>query len=258
MTFQLEASSDTLDLLQGTLILGDKKFVVTAVFVEPQLPPAHIVMESGASRSGAQTKISIVFDDDPPGNTRGLLRVGLNTAGSLSDDPGLCFLDNKERAISFEVRKGERRAIFSSAPYTILQTGTTAATAVLNFTAANRSELAYLYFPPLPVQIDFVRATRGTNTLEVVLTGFDNTRLVGGDIFFTFYDRNGVSIPAGIYSKVALGDSFTNYFRSSNAGGVFELRTVFPVSGDASAVSSVAVQIANVLASTRTDRTPFQ
>ena len=110
----------------------------------------------------------------------------------------------------------------------------------------------------MAVQIDSIRATRGTNTLEVVLTGFDNTRQVGGDVFFTFYDRNGVSLPAGIYSRVSLADSFTNYFRSSSAGGVFELRTVFPVSGDSSVVSAVEVQIANTVASTKTDRTPFQ
>ena len=253
LTFQVEAASDSLDLLRGTLSLGDKKFDLVAVFGEPILPAARIVIEGDSLKSGSQTKVSVIFDEDPPGNTRG--QLGL--AAQMLDN-GLAFVDNQQRTISFEVRKGERRAIFGSTPYATLQTGTTSGSAIITFSAANRSNQTYVYFSPMAVQIESIRATRGTNTLEVVLTGFDNTRQVGGDVFFTFYDRNGVSLPAGIYSRVPLADSFTNYFRSSSAGGLFELRTVFPVSGDSSVVSAVEVQIANTVASTKTERTPFQ
>ena len=255
-TFQMEASSDMLDLLRGTLIIGGKVFEVSATFTNPILPAGHINYDFNSVKSGAQIPVSIVFDEDPPGNSSGQLRLraGLNS----SDDEGLSFLDNNSRTISFQVRKGERRAMFGTAPYTILQSGTTSAIVNLEFVAANSAANVSLNLAPLPVQIDSVRATRGVNTLEVVMSGFDNTRKVGGELFFTFYDRNGAELPGGVYSKVSLGDSFANYFRSSTAGGMFELRTVFPVSGDSSGVTAVDVRIANTIAATKTERINFQ
>jgi hypothetical protein len=97
-----------------------------------------------------------------------------------------------------------------------------------------------------------VRSAAG---LEIRVTGFDNTRSLGS-LTFTFYDAAGKPIPPGAIRADAAKD-FASYFASSGLGGVFQLRAVFPVNGDASGVVSCEATLSNSAGTTTTQRTFF-
>ena len=251
------AESDTSANRTGTFSIGGKQYPLSAIFLEPVLPPAKFVVEGSSLRSGTQTPISIVFDEDPQANAIGVLSIGVR-ANNPVDDRGLFFLPSGKQSISCEVRKGVRAVQCGSSSVVMLQTGTTSLTGVLNFQLGNRVDTYLFYLAPMGIQIDDARATRTPSKLEVVLSGFDNTRSAGGEVYFTFYDRNGIPLPDGAYSKAALLDQFRQLFAASNAGGLFELKASFPVSGDVTAISAVTVQLANNFAITKTDRIKLQ
>jgi hypothetical protein len=56
---------------------------------------------------------------------------------------------------------------------------------------------------------------------------------------------------------VDLTTNFKAYFDRSQVGGVFGLRAVFPVTGDASLIDSVSIVLTNTAGATRVDRLPF-
>ena len=257
LLLHFEVASDSSANRMGTLSLGGKQYPLSATFLEPVLPAAKFVVEGSSLRSGSQTPISIVFDEDPQANAIGTLSIGVRS-NSAVDDRGLFFLPSGKQSISCEVRKGIRTVQCGSSTVVMLQTGTTSLTGVLNFQLGNRVDTYLFYLAPMGIQIDSARAIRTPSTLEVVLSGFDNTRSAGGEVYFTFYDRNGIPLPDGAYSKAALQDQFRQLFAASNAGGLFELKASFPVTGDATAISAVTVQLANNFAITKTDRIKLQ
>ena len=73
---------------------------------------------------------------------------------------------------------------------------------------------------------------------------------------FTFFDSAGRTIQPGVLRVDASAD-FKRYFQSGAAGGMFALRATFPVSGDATQVAAVEVEITNSAGITRTQRLPF-
>ena len=255
--FRIEATSDAAADRSAMLIVGNRQVALTAKFIDPMLPIGRFVVNSAALRSGNQAAISIVFDQDPPADATGNLSLSLLT-NSLGFDQAIQFLPSGKQSISFEVRKGMRSAQFGSSSSVILQTGTTAWSGTLSFRVANRSDYLPISLAPMGIQIDSARAVRAPSTLEVVISGFDNTRTAGREVFFTFYDRNDVALPEGAYSKGLLQDQFQSLFAQSKAGGIFELKAVFPFTGDPSAISAVSVQMANSIAITKTDRIKLQ
>lgn len=251
------ASSDTTANGTGTLFVGGKQYLLSATFLAPIFSAAKFFVENSSLRSGSQTSISIVLDEDPQANATGMLSIGIRSNNAV-EDRGLFFLPSGKQSISCEVRKGIRTVQCGSSSVLLLQTGTTSLTGVLNFQLGNRVDTYLFYLAPMGIQIDSARVVRTPSTLEVVLSGFDNTRSAGGEVYFTFYDRNGIPLPDGVYSKAALQDQFRQLFASSNAGGLFELKAIFPVTGDATAISAVTVQLANNFAITKTDRIKLQ
>ena len=257
LLLHFEAVSDTSVNRTGMLYIGGKQYPLSATFLEPVLPAAKFVVDNASLRSGSQTAISIVLEEDPQANAIGMLSIGIR-ANNAVEDRGLFFLPSGKQSISCEVRKGIRTVQCGSSSVVMLQTGTTSFTGVLLFQSGNRVDTYLFYLAPMGIQIDSARAMRTPSTLEVVLSGFDNTRSAGGEVYFTFYDRNGIPLPNGAYSKAALQDQFRQLFSTSNAGGLFELKASFPVTGDVTAISAVAVQLANNFAVTKTDRIKLQ
>ena len=96
---------------------------------------------------------------------------------------------------------------------------------------------------------------RTAGGLEIRITGFDNTRSLGA-LAFTFYDAAGNPIAPGAIRTDAAAD-FASYFAGSDLGGVFLLRAVFPVTGDASGVASCEATLTNSAGSAKTQRTFF-
>ena len=60
----------------------------------------------------------------------------------------------------------------------------------------------------------------------------------------------------GRFAPMPLAD-FARYFAASDLGGVFLLRAVFPVTGDATLVASCDATLANSAGSAKTQRTYF-
>ena len=92
-------------------------------------------------------------------------------------------------------------------------------------------------------------------SVELRLTGFDNTRTLS-QLTFTFYDAAGNAIGPGAITSDVTKD-FAQYFKTSDAGGVFLLRAVFPVTGDASRVAAFEASLANSIGLAKTARTVF-
>ena len=160
---------------------------------------------------------------------------------------------NGAREVAFAVAAGSRNITFDGAPEAVLQTGTTAGTLRLEAVTETGSAVETYRFDPAPVTVDTAAARRNGAALEIDLTGFDNTRGVGS-LNFRFFDRAGN--PAGIVTSTP-AEQFKAFFDQSNLGGVFRLRASFPVTGDATMVGSVIVEIANGVGRTDLPRLNF-
>ncbi len=253
LKIRLEAFSENTGPVSGVLKLGTRNIAMEARFFEPPLPQARLVVEPAAIRSGMQAKVYVVFPSDPPADASGTLSLSSDTA-----DQGIVFLPSGKLSIPIEVKKGIRTALLNGASTATLQTGTSAGFIFLNCEVKDQFVHSLLSIPPTAIQIDATRASRSASTLEVVITGFDNTRTVGGGVYFTFYGRDGSPFPDGAYSKGDLATAFKTLFAQSTTGGIFEVKATFPFTGDPAAISGVEVQIANAIASTKTERIKIQ
>ncbi len=106
--------------------------------------------------------------------------------------------------------------------------------------------------------MDTITATRGSNTLIVTLTGFDNTR-TAGTMTFTFYDSSGEFVGQPVPADFT--QAFYNYFFGSAAdfGGMFKITATIPVlTGTTGKISGVQVNLRNSAGETQTKVTRFQ
>ena len=88
----------------------------------------------------------------------------------------------------------------------------------------------------------------------MVVTGFDNTYTIG-PMAFTFYDRAGGVIAAGIQSDFS--SSFRSFYQGKILGSSFLMRITFPVTGDASSVGGLDATLNNSAGSVHTQRIGF-
>ena len=135
------------------------------------------------------------------------------------------------------------------------QTGTTAGTLTFTAQLGGATDRQTVTIPAAPVGITATQAVRSPGSIEVRVTGFDNTRTVGA-LTFTFYDAAGSPVAPGAIRADATAD-FARYFQTSDLGGVFLLRALFPVTGDASGINTFEVQLTNSAGTARTARTAF-
>jgi hypothetical protein len=105
-----------------------------------------------------------------------------------------------------------------------------------------------------PLVVDTAMARRNGNTLEIDVLGFDNTR-TAGSVNFRFFDRAGAALGGVMTADV--GEAFRTHFAQSTLGGVFRFRAAFPVTGDATIVGSVLIEMANAVGRTDLQRLTF-
>jgi hypothetical protein len=174
---------------------------------------------------------------------------------TADNDSGILFPGSGSRTIPFTVKEGEAEARFGDVTQAVFQTGTTAGNIVLTAEVGGFTEQTNVVIGSAAVRFDQSAAARNGNSLEVKLTGFDNTHSVG-EIAFTFYDRSGQPVQPGAI-RVNARDDFKRYFEASTLGGVFALRATFPVAGNAADIQGVEVEFANSHSTTRTPRLKF-
>jgi len=240
----------------GRLVVNGRSFFLTGVAMAPPLPRPAIVLDPATPGSGRQVRVRIRLAEPARTAGEGELRLAFEPAApGWPDDPAIAFLAPAGRVARFSIEAGASEAGFGGREEIVMQTGTTAGRLTLTARLGEHVEQATLALAPLPVQVDSTRVVRSSNGLEVALAGFDNTRSVSR-VVFTFYGADGRVLEPGPIA-VDLASEFRRYFESSALGGMFALRAVFPVTGDAGAAAGVEVELTNSVAATRTSRIGF-
>jgi hypothetical protein len=246
--FGVRFAPDRVGVFRGTLDLDGRVYQIEGLGADAPLPSADLLF--GNAGSGQQAALKILFKSPPRNRGTVLLRLTFLPLAGSQDDPGVMLMPAAQRQSTLTIQAGEL-----SRDVTI-QTGTTAGRIQLRLEESGRllGETS-IDIPPSPVRLSSVQAFRQAGSIEIRISGFDNARTVS-EAAFTFYDKAGQAISTEpVRSKV--GEVFTAYFRESALGGLFQLRAFFPVSGDASALGSVQVEMVNSSGSARSERVSF-
>ncbi len=238
----------------GTLLLDNRSFTLTGVGFDPPLPKPSIAFESPLA-SGTQQRLSVKLAATAESSGMGTVTMDFQPAAGTADDPAIRFTGSGARNLSFNVNEGDQAGAFPAGVDTVFQTGTTAGTIVFRVKLGDYNEQFSFAIGPAAVSVDHTVASRRVNDLDVSITGFDNTR-TAGRFAFTFFDKNGQPVQPGAV-RADWRDMFTNYYRSSKTGGSFTMRATFPVTGDATQIAGVEVEMTNDAGTTRTTRVSF-
>jgi hypothetical protein len=171
-------------------------------------------------------------------------------------DPGVMFLSSTTGSLIFTVTQGDSVGKFAAgAQSTSFQTGTTAGDILFTAQLPGWQAQATATIAPAAIGLDSTQALRTAAGLNVKIDAFDNTR-TASQFTFTFFDSGGKTVSPGAIN-VDLTTNFKAYFDRSQVGGVFGLRAVFPVTGDASLIDSVSIALTNAAGATRVVRLKF-
>jgi len=242
--FSILFTPQTTGLRQGLLRLGDRSYPLLGTGIAPPLPKPTVSVDLKQAASATQGTLIIRFD--APAQTSGTGTAILDFPGP--SDPAISFAAGG-RSVAFPIAQGDTQAVL---PF---QTGTTAG--VLSFTAqvGGWIDQQSVTIGAVPPGVSTIQAMRTAAGLEIRITGFDNTRSIGS-LAFTFYDATGNPIAPGAIRADATKD-FASYFASSGLGGIFQLRAVFPVDGNAAGVASCEATLSNSAGTVTTQRTFF-
>ncbi|MBI3280195.1 MAG: choice-of-anchor D domain-containing protein [Acidobacteria bacterium] len=240
----------------GWLAVDDRAFRLRGTAVDPPLPRPLIVLEPAAYRSGEQGRVRIQLESPAGSAGTGELRLEFRPASPLPDsDIAIQFLASRRRTVPFTVSQGATTARFDAGDFAVFQTGATAGSFVIVAELGGHRSDASFGIAPAAVSAQRVTAARSGANIEVEVAGFDNTRTVSRAAF-VFYDRNGQPVPPGeVQADVAA--EFRRFFDTSDLGGQFSLRAVFPVTGSIADVAAVEIEFANSAGTSRTQRVQF-
>ena len=242
--FKLVFTPQAIGIRQGSITLGDRNYPLLGTGAGPPLPAPTVTLDLKQAASAQQGTMIVRFD--APAQTSGSGTATLDFQGPADSAIGFAA---GGRSVTFPIAPGDLQAVL---PF---QTGTSAG--VLTFTArvggtSDRQSVTITGGPPA---ITAVQGGRSAGAVEIDITGFDNTRSLGA-LSFTFYDAAGKSIAPGTLRTNAASD-FASYFAGSDLGGVFVLRAVFPVTGDARVIAACEATLTNTSGSSSTQRTFF-
>ena len=234
---------------QGELRLDQRRFLLRGSVLEPPLPKPLLTIDWGGEqpRSGLQASVGVRFDPPPRTSGAGTLRIEFRPAPGLKDDSAIQLLAFGARESKFSVIETEPAAQFGPASTIWFQTGTTAGTLLFTAQVGDFAETYSVEIPPAMVKLDTARMTRTASSIDVEISGFDNTRSLS-QAAFTFFRRDGT--PAGTIRQDVSAD-FRTYFDASDAGGVFRMRASFPVNAAAD-IESVEIEMVNSQGSSKT------
>jgi hypothetical protein len=161
------------------------------------------------------------------------------------DDPAVVFLATGTRSLPFSVTQGSTQITINGQTSAMFQTGTSAGR--IRFTVSGVSTdgdpTTLLTIPASSISLDTATATKRTGDLDIQVIGFDNTYSAGA-MSFTFFDTFGQALPPGAI-RADFTQDFRAFFTKTQAGSAFQVRVSFPVTGDASGIGSVDLQLTN-------------
>jgi hypothetical protein len=244
----------------GSLGIGNSTYGLTGTGVAPPPPPPPPLPNPGLSislpqvLSDQQGAVTVTLDATSQTSGSGTLTLAFQPASGLNDDPTIVFVSGG-RTATFTVSPGDTQGHFGAQLTAPFQTGTTAGALVFTVTLGGVTAEQTITILPAMVGITSVEGVRSTASVQVQVTGFDNTHSAG-PLTFTFFDASGNAIAPGAIGTDATA-AFASYFQNSGLGGVFLLTAVFPVTGDPSQISAFQVQITNSVGTAQTARTAF-
>ena len=249
--FGIAFAPATSGTFKGTLTVDNRTFNLTGVGYDPPFPTLSVVA-AGSATSGTQQKLMLRFDAPTEVAGNGTVALAFQPATGLKDDAAVRFLSSGGRNASFTVTEGDTTIAFGASDGLMFQTGTTAGSIVFTVTLGGASQRATVAIAPMAVSVDTANAARRVSDIDVSVAGYDNTRTAGA-LAFTFFDKSGRVIGPGAIRVDSTAD-FQKYFTASQVGGSFLFRATFPVTGDATQIGGVEVELANSAGVTVTQR----
>ena len=222
---------------------GTSVTLLVTVPAAPALPPARVTVVLPTPRSTQQGTVMVTLDAPAPRTAGGSVTLDFQPAPTGASDPAIVFASGT-RTAAFACDAGAAQCHFGDQQGALFQTGTTAG--VLTFTAqigGVASDQKTVTILRAPASVANAQGLRLPDSLELRITGFDNAR-TAGPLVFTFFNAAGNPIPPGTIRADA-SDAFQQLYKTSDAGGTFLLRAVFPVTGDALQIVSFEAGIGN-------------
>lgn len=236
----------------GTLQAGNSSFPLAGTGLAPPLPNPTLAVSLPQNASAQQGAVAINFDAPPPTGAVGTLTLAFQPAIQGATDPAIAFASGT-LSMPFTLAAGSAQADFAGRPTAPFQTGTTAGTLLFTASIGNATAQQTVLIARAAIGITNAQATRSANVITVQITAYDNTR-TAGKILYTFFDAQGATIAAIPTDATA---NFTTYFATATAGGQFALTATFPITGDATQIKSVQVQLTNSVGTATTQQIPF-
>jgi hypothetical protein len=232
---------------EGTLVIGDRTFTLAGSAFDPPVPQPSLAVTLDQARSARQGTIAVQLDSPARTSGAGTLTLEFQPSASNATDPAIAF-GTGSRTLPFTFSPGDTQPLTA-----VFQTGTTAGTLVFTVSLGGVSSRQTITIPLAPVTIAAVQSVRSATGVELRVTGFDNTRAAGA-ITYTFFDSIGNMIAPGAIQVDSTSD-FTRFFQSSDAGGKFQLRAEFPVTGDPARIASFEITFTSPAGPTTSART---
>jgi hypothetical protein len=237
----------------GSLVIGERSYSLAGAGVPIPLPRPLLHVDLSQVQSGQQGTVAVSFDAAAQTVGTGTLSLDFQPLAVGATDPAI-QLGVMGRSLTFPIAAGDSQANFGDLSAVAFQTGTTAGTLKFTVSMGSATDQKTVVIPAAPVTIVAASAARGSGSIEIDLTGYDNSR-TAGTVVYTFYDAAGTAVTPGI--TVDDSRDFAAYFAGSTVGGNFLLRAVFPVSGDASRIAGFEAQVSNGVGTTGTGRVRF-
>ena len=250
-TFRFTLRAD--DSSQPSLT-GARDFAIT--IGQPSLPDVSITKLSENAASGSQPSFGVALGEKYPVDLTGTATIAFQPLSGPAD-PDVRFA-NGQTTIPFSIAKGQLDAVASSAPLAF-SAGTTAGTITITVAlssngqvlAPNPASTKTIVVPPAPPSITSVRMVNTASGINVLVSGYSNTREMSG-VNLTFAAGPGVSFPTARFDLPA--DGFRVWYASADAanfGGQFLLTAPFTFTqGSAPLLTSVAVLLTNTVGRT--------
>lgn len=254
IAFEIQFSPTAAGAATGTLTIGGQRYSLTGSGLVVPFPEPQIVLTLPQQDSAQQGAVAVNLSapSQISGTGTATLTFLPNASIPSAADPGIAFASGGQ-STTFTVFIGATHGAFGGALTMPFQTGTTAGTLTVTVQLGANTVQQSITILPAVVGVTAAQGVRSAGSVEVDLTGFDNTR-TAGTLSFTFYDAAGNAIAAPVQANGS--SSFASYFQSS-AGGTFELKAVFPVLGDISQIAAFQAAVTNVAGTSTTVRTNF-
>src|ERR1035438_8774489 len=172
----------------GTLTIGGQAFTLMGTGVIPPLPTPSIVLTLPEPDSDQQGTLTVKLSAIPQTSATGTATLTFVPIASIANatDPAIAFATGG-RSVTFNVFIGQAQAVFGSVNSIPFQTGTTAGTLTVTVQLGANTVQQSITILPAVVGVTAVQGVRSSGSVEVDLTGFDNTRSAGA-LTFTFFD----------------------------------------------------------------------